>query len=254
MWLAVAGKGGAGKSVVAGTLARILARDGARVLALDSDMMPGLALTLGAEEPPLPPLLEAAEQDESGRWRLKRGIGPVRAIARFSTDAPDGVRLLQCGKLTAAGRAPIMGAFHAYYGIIHRLTRAKTLRSWTIVGDLPAGQRQLAFDWAPYAETVVLVVEPTWKSALTARRAARIARSRNVEILTIASQTRSRDDARLVERLVGEPVVVAVPHDEAVARAEREGAALIDRAPRSPAVRAIERLADELRARSLGPG
>lgn len=78
MWVAVAGKGGAGKSVVAGTLARILAREGERVLALDSDMMPGLALNLGAEEPALPPLLEAAEKDENGRWRLKRGIGPAR--------------------------------------------------------------------------------------------------------------------------------------------------------------------------------
>ncbi|MBA2461773.1 MAG: hypothetical protein H0V45_08435 [Actinobacteria bacterium] len=251
MWLAVAGKGGAGKSVVAGTLARLFARDGAQVLALDSDMMPGLALTLGAPEPPLPPLLEAAEQDENGRWRLKRGIGPMRAIARFSTDAPDGIRLLQCGKLTAAGRMPIMGALNAYYAIIHRLSRVKALRSWTIVGDLPAGQRQLAFDWAPYAETIVLVVEPTWKSALTARRAARIARARNVDIVTIASQVRARGDSRLVERVVGEPVLLSVPYDEAVAKAEREGVALLDHAPRARAVRAIEHLADELRARSL---
>jgi cellulose biosynthesis protein BcsQ len=37
LWLATAGKGGAGKSVLAGTLARILARRGHRVLAVDSD-------------------------------------------------------------------------------------------------------------------------------------------------------------------------------------------------------------------------
>jgi CO dehydrogenase nickel-insertion accessory protein CooC1 len=49
--LAVVGKGGAGKSVIAGTLARLLARRGERVLALDSDLLPGLALSLGAEQP-----------------------------------------------------------------------------------------------------------------------------------------------------------------------------------------------------------
>ena len=45
--VALVGKGGAGKSVIAGTLARILARRGHRVLALDVDTLPGLALSLG---------------------------------------------------------------------------------------------------------------------------------------------------------------------------------------------------------------
>lgn len=79
MRLAVVGKGGAGKSVITGTLARLLARRGCRVLALDSDMQPGLALTLGAHVPPDPPLLDAVEKDENGRWRLKQGsdrLGP----------------------------------------------------------------------------------------------------------------------------------------------------------------------------------
>ncbi len=37
------GKGGAGKSVISGTMARVLARDGNRVLALDSDLLSFLA-------------------------------------------------------------------------------------------------------------------------------------------------------------------------------------------------------------------
>ena len=51
VWIALTGKGGAGKSVIAGTLAGLLARRGHRVLALDSDPMPGLTMSLGAEEP-----------------------------------------------------------------------------------------------------------------------------------------------------------------------------------------------------------
>jgi hypothetical protein len=35
------------------------------------------------------------------RWRLKPGIGPVRAVQRYAAHAPDGTRLLQIGK--AAG-------------------------------------------------------------------------------------------------------------------------------------------------------
>ena len=47
MKLAVAGKGGAGKTSISGTMARLLARDGHSVLAIDGDSNPNLALTLG---------------------------------------------------------------------------------------------------------------------------------------------------------------------------------------------------------------
>jgi CO dehydrogenase maturation factor len=45
--LAVAGKGGSGKTSISGTMARLLARQGHRVLAIDGDSNPNLALTLG---------------------------------------------------------------------------------------------------------------------------------------------------------------------------------------------------------------
>ena len=47
MKVAFAGKGGAGKTMIAGTIARLLARRGRRVLAIDDDPSPNLALTLG---------------------------------------------------------------------------------------------------------------------------------------------------------------------------------------------------------------
>ena len=47
MKLAIAGKGGAGKTTIAGTLARQLARQGYDVLALDNDLNPNLSLTVG---------------------------------------------------------------------------------------------------------------------------------------------------------------------------------------------------------------
>jgi len=46
MRIASVGKGGSGKSTIVGTLARLLARDGEWVLALDVDTMPGLAYSM----------------------------------------------------------------------------------------------------------------------------------------------------------------------------------------------------------------
>ena len=245
--LAVVGKGGAGKSVLAGTLARTLARRGMPVLALDSDTMPGLTFSLGAEQPDEPPLQAAAERNDAGRWRPRRGIGPVRAVQRYATRAPDGVLLLQSGKTTTEGMAPVLGSVNVFYDVIHRLARAPYFRDWVVVGDLSAGPRQSAFDWAPYADTFVLLVEPTWKSALTARRIARIVRSRGpVTVHVVANKVRTDGDADAVARMVGESVFASIPHDDAVAEAERRGVALVDHAPDSPAVRAVEELARRL--------
>lgn len=253
MRLAVVGKGGAGKSVIAATLARTLARRGHRVLALDSDPLPGLSLSLGADVPAEPPLLAAAERGENNRWRFIHGVGPVRAIQRYATDAPDGVRLLQIGKVTREGMAPVMAATQAFYMTIHGLGRAATFHDWVILGDLPAGPRQTAFDWAPYAERYVLVVEPTWQSMLTARRITRIARAARaeVEMSLVVNKVAGEQDAPRVADFLDLPVAVAVPVDEGVRSAERAGAALLDHAPDSPAVRAVERLADHLEGSSI---
>ncbi len=242
------GKGGAGKSVIAGTMARVLAREGSRVLALDSDLLPGLSFSLGSgTDPPQPPLGEAAEKDENGRWRLKKGIGPVRAVQRYATQAPDGIRLLQAGKIPQAGLEPIMGSVNAYYRVIHRLPRAQAFKDWALVGDLPAGPRHVAFGWAPYADTFVAVVQPTSQSALAARRVARVARMRDgARAVFVANRVTGPADVRHVEKLVGEPVLAAVPADDGVARAERLGVAPIDHAPDSPAVAEIERLVTAL--------
>jgi len=243
----VAGKGGAGKSFIAGTLARVLARRGERVLALDSDLVPGLALSLGAEEPEAPPLLDAAELGEDERWRLKRGIGPVRAVQRFATHAPDGVRLLQAGKVGSDGQEPIMGAIGAFRMTINGIGDARTFACWTLLGDLPAGPRQPAYRWAPYARNFLIVVEPQWQSVLTARRVARIVSARpDVTVSAIASKVRGTEDVELISARLGAPVFAAVPADEEVRDAERERLAPIDAAPESGAVRAIENLADRL--------
>jgi CO dehydrogenase maturation factor len=247
LWLAVTGKGGAGKSVIAGTLARLLARRGHRVLALDSDPMPGLALSLGADDPPEPPLNQAAENYEQFRWRLRKGIGPVRAIQRFSTEAPDGVRLLTLGKADKDGLVHIQGSVLAYHDTVNRLHRAKTFRDWTLIADVPAGPRQVGAGFAAFARTYLVVVEPSWPSALAAGRVARVAAARSVpDVRFIASKVSGRGDVRHIERLVGATVIASIPLDDAVVHAERDGVALIDAAPKSDAVRAIERLAETL--------
>ena len=74
MKIATAGKGGSGKTTLAGTLARMLAEDGHKVLAIDGDPNPNLALMLGMSREHadeinyIPPsVIEIKEDDEGAR-------------------------------------------------------------------------------------------------------------------------------------------------------------------------------------------
>jgi CO dehydrogenase maturation factor len=95
MKLVVAGKGGSGKTSVSGTMARTLARDGHRVLAIDADSNPNLALTLGVEAermdsmPTLPPDLLRRTADGV---ELSQTLEEI--CASHSLPGADGVTLL----------------------------------------------------------------------------------------------------------------------------------------------------------------
>jgi CO dehydrogenase maturation factor len=196
--------------------------------------------------------MQAVEKPEQGPWRLKPGVGPMAVVRNYTTPAPDGVRLLQLGKADKDGLVPVNAAVSAFLQTVRRMHEARSLFGWAIVGDLPAGPRQPAAGFSPYAALYVVVVEPTSQSALTARRVARIARGPlGADVLFVASKVRGPDDRRLVERLVGERVAAVVPEDPAVRDAERNLRAVIDAAPRSEAVHAVQRLADIIQARRV---
>ncbi|MDP9070020.1 MAG: hypothetical protein M3N68_01780 [Actinomycetota bacterium] len=247
MRVAFVGKGGAGKSALAGTFARALARMGEPVLAIDSDPMPGLAfsLGLGLTDAAIPPdaVVERAANEEGPRYRLQPGLTAIEAIERYGVRAPDGVRFLQFGNLRRNPAALVRSQF-----AFRQITRDLPEDGWSVVGDLPGGTRQAFAGWGAYARRFLIVVEPTAKSLLSARRLARLALSESApEIVAVANRVRQAGDVELVRSRTGLDVVAAVPWDEALAEAERQGRAPIDAAPDCSAVREVESLAERLR-------
>lgn len=110
MKIAIAGKGGSGKTTTAGTLARVFARQGYPVLAIDGDSNPNLGITLGI--PPdqlndveaLPAdLLKDVEDEQGNRTSVLRAS--VEQIAHdYGTPTVDGVKLLAMKKIDHGGQ------------------------------------------------------------------------------------------------------------------------------------------------------
>lgn len=252
MRVAFVGKGGAGKSSIAGVFARLLARSGASVLALDSDPMPGLAYSLGVPRADAGIPVEAVEEyvGENGRhrYRLRPGLDVATAIEQYATVGADGVRLLQLGKARGL-KGENSYSHNAFQLIIDGLAADDT---WDVVGDLPGGTRQPFFGWGRYARTVLVVVEPTPASLLSGRRLARLAQHQSApRVAVVANKIREPSDVTLVERRTGLPVIGHVPYDEAQGAADRGSVALLDLDSQAPMVSAIESILSSLTAEEI---
>lgn len=109
MRIAIAGKGGTGKTTIAGTLARVLARGEREVLAIDADTNPNLASVLGIpaararEIVGLPRTLMERRTGEDGAVKTVFAADPEDVVRDYGVIGPDGVRLMVMGKVGHGG-------------------------------------------------------------------------------------------------------------------------------------------------------
>ncbi len=240
------GKGGAGKSSLAGTFARILAATGEHVLALDSDPMPGLAFSLGVPQTDAGLPDDAVEEyDDEGRtrYRLRAGLTGTAAVEQYAVRTPEGVHFLQLGK----ARGPRWNNTRQHFGF-QRVLDDLPGGGWSVVGDLPGGTRQPFLTWGRYAQTFLVVVEPTPASLLTGRRLARLAGTGGApRVLAVANKVRASADVDRVSEGTGLEVLGAVPFDPGLGEADRRGQAVLDHDPDGATVTAVRSLVDALR-------
>jgi CO dehydrogenase maturation factor len=248
--LAIAGKGGSGKTSISGTMARLLARRGLRVLAIDGDSNPNLALTLGvpAERfnsvPTLPRNL--VQRTDSG-LELTKSIAEVRSS--HSLTGPDGTTLLVMAhpEPEEAGQGCLCGMHATVRTLIGALPDGD--EDVTIL-DTEASPEHLRRGTAKYADVLVAVVEPYYKSLETGRRMAALARELGLDrIVLVANKIRDERDLEAVREFAESnelELIGAVPFDDGMPGAERSGVAPLDHDPEMPAVRAIDEVAGRL--------
>lgn len=262
MKIAVAGKGGVGKTLIAGTIARLLARDGFRVLAVDADPAMNLAFTLGIPSYIASKIIPIAENKQliEERMGAKPGSGfgifinltpTVNDIAeRFGVVGPDGVRLLIMGTVPSGG----FGCMCPANSLISALIRHVTLiEKDVVVMDMEAGLEHLGRATARGFDVLLCVVEPGGQSIQTALRIKRLAEDINIRnVMAVLNKVRTEEEEEIVKRSLEEgglKVIHSIPYDENIIRADVSRVSPIDRYPSTPAITEINELKKKLKDR-----
>lgn len=253
MKVAVSGKGGSGKTTVSGTLARSLAADGYDVLGIDDDDDPNLAPTLGIprdrEVAPIPGDLLKRVETPDGDAELELAKSPQEIIDDYGVEAPDGVTLLKMGEVDHAGEGCMCRAHSTAREVLSEVVES---RDEITVMDMVAGVEHLGRGTAEDVDTLLVVVEPYFKSLETGRRTKELAGDLDIsDVRVVANKVRDDRDRESIEEFCADndlEIAAVIPYDDGVRRADQAGEAPVDYDGDSDAVRAIGDLAAALRA------
>ena len=121
------------------------------------------------------------------------------------------------------------------------------------IADMEAGLEHFSRGTTRHADAIVAVLEPYYRSLETAARVVDLARELGVRsVHAVANKVRGDADAKAITdfcRAHDLTLLGVVPHDDAVLEADRDGGAVLDRAPSSPSMKAVEQIADRLLAK-----
>ncbi len=239
MRIAVAGKGGAGKTTICATGARLMARSGVRVVAVDGDTNPNLHAAIGVDAAAVPRSLPPSLV--SRRFEGPRLAVTVDEVLRdHAAGAPDGVSLVRMGMPQHADEGCMCSAHATVSALLADLGEAE---STVTVLDLEASPEHLSRGTARHADVLLLVVEPYYRSLEAARLQASLAAETSIgRVAVVANKCRQSSDSDAIEEFCarhGLELVGVLPWSEAVMDADAASTPLLDHRPDDGLVAAV---------------
>ncbi|MBA3670043.1 MAG: AAA family ATPase [Sphingomonas sp.] len=254
MKIATVGKGGSGKTTIAGILARIFAERDQHILAIDGDPNPNLALTIGMSREDadriayIPSNLMQRIEGPDGIATLQLTHSQDEIMARYSHKAANNVDLIVMGKPAdgSAGSGCMCASHRAVRGLITELTN---IGEHTIT-DMEAGLEHLKRGTARNVDLMLIVAEPYYRSLEAAMRTHKLCVELAIPFIrVVANKVRNDEDRLAIESFCtqhGIDIIGVVPLDDAMMEAEREASSPFDFAPESAGVTGIRNLADAI--------
>ncbi|MBI4285892.1 MAG: AAA family ATPase [Chloroflexi bacterium] len=227
MKIAISGKGGVGKTLLAALLSHIFAQHGYSVLAIDGDPDANLAATLGFPHPEqILPISEMKDLVEERTGTRPGKLDPYFKLNPKVDDIPekyahklDSIRLMRMGQIKQGGS----GCYCPENALLKALVAHLLLaRNEIIIMDMAAGIEHLGRGTARAVDILLIVVEPGSRSLETARNIIKLAKDLGLpNIAVVANKVRNEADKKyLTESLPGLKFLGFLPYDQAIVNAD----------------------------------
>ena len=223
MKIAISGKGGVGKTVLASLLSSIFTQLGYSVLAIDADPNATLAGALGFPHPErITPISEMRNLIEERTGARPGQAAPFFKLNPRVDDIPEkywvehnGVKLMSMGRLKKGGS----GCYCPENALLEALVAHLLLkREEVVIMDMEAGIEHLGRATARAVDKMIIVVEPSKGSTETAYRIRELAKDISLEsIAVVANKIRSEHDRIfLVSSMPDFEFLGFIPYDQSI--------------------------------------
>jgi CO dehydrogenase maturation factor len=238
MKIAITGKGGVGKTLLAAFLSHIFAASGYQVIAIDADPDANLAATLGYPHPEkMTPISELSDLIEE-----RVGVRPGTPGAFFKLnprvdDLPekyavklDGIRIMSMGRIKRGGT----GCYCPEGALLQALiTHLLLQRDEVVILDMEAGIEHLSRGTARAVDKLIIVVEPGRRSLETAQTIKTLAHDLGLKnIAAVGNKIRTKADREFIAaNLPGIEILGFIDYDAAINDADLANQSLFDASP-----------------------
>lgn len=250
--IAVAGKGGTGKTTVAAlAVSRLIAGGRTPVLAVDADPNSCLDAALGVQV-----RQTVGRVRESARDLADKGLGAgVSKQQMLELKIAESLVEAEDFDLIAMGRCEGPGCYCYANNVLKRVIEQLADDYPVVVIDNEAGLENLSRRIVRAVDLLVMVSDPSRAGLTTVARLHQLAREMDLRYRSLAIVVNRLRNGRLpegaaeIQESTGADLLLGLPQNEALAELGEHGSSLIGLGPSSPPMVEIGRLLDE-----LGPG
>jgi CO dehydrogenase maturation factor len=258
MKIAITGKGGVGKTFIAGSLSYLFYKKGLAVLAVDADSNANLAYTLGVDSEKIKYITPLSENSELIKKKTGIDSGYFGAIfnlnftvddiiENYSVETPSGVNLLVMGTVRKATGGCMCPANHLLRMLLRHLLVG---RKEIVILDMEAGIEHLGRGTAEHADAMLIVVEPSLKAFKTAINIRNFAFQMGIKkTLLIGNKIFNEKEKEVIEKFSKKnqiPILGIIHYDSLVREADLSGTSLFISFPSAPVLREINTISNNL--------
>jgi len=227
MKIAISGKGGVGKTILAALLSKTFAESGYSVIAIDADPDANLAATLGfPHADKITPISEMSSLIEERTGARPGQASPYFKLNPKVDDLPEkyslkhnGISLMVMGRIKRGGT----GCYCPEGALLQALiTHLVLFRNEVVILDMEAGIEHLGRAIAKAVDRLIVVVEPSRRSIETAYRINKLAHDIGLQnIAVVANKIRSQAEREfIISSLPDFEFFGFIPYDQAIIDAD----------------------------------